>query len=70
MQNWKVLQKKISEMNKDEFIKFVTNNNITMVTTAKLIDLGDDYCIKASCSGITCCDCKKNILNKEYQPPK
>lgn len=69
MQNWEVLQKKISEMKKDEFIGFM-GNNATIQQMRNVLGIEFWDCSRTDCSGRKCKECVKDILNREYQPPK
>ena len=68
MQNWEVAQKKISEMSKDEFIRF-TCTPFKIKSYAELCGLKYD-CSKMSCEIKICSECIRDLLEKEYQPPK
>lgn len=73
MQNWEVVKKKISEMNKDEFVEFISK-----VGASDIQEIGNMCDIKDACNEVDLCcydnwkceDCLKLLLNKEYQPPK
>lgn len=68
MQNWEVVQKKISEMSKEEFIKFATQLSLPQITH---ILNSNKKCGADICCDIGCCDsCKNNYLLEVYQPPK
>lgn len=69
MQNWEVIQKKISEMKKDEFIGFMSNN-VTIQQMRNILGIEFWDCSRTDCSGRKCKECVKDILNREYQPPK
>lgn len=72
MQNWEVAKKRISEMNKDEFIDFIRSADRSAIH--HFADLCDTEmrCREKECfkSGIKCIDCIIDLLEKEYQPPK
>lgn len=65
MKNWEVLQKKISEMEKDAFITFA-NEELFCDTLRDILGINVE-CEKCKYKGGIC---KKELLEDEYQPPK
>ena len=73
MKNWKVLQKKISEMSKDAFITFAKEKlycDTVRYILGVNVECGRCKYRYESRYESGNADCKKVLLEEEYQPPK
>lgn len=70
MQNWEALQKKISEMKKDEFIGIMEKSGVSYSVEELFgIDLPckSRHCVKCN---FECKECMRAFWEEKYQPPK
>lgn len=62
MQNWEVVKKKISELKKEDFIKFIRHTYC--------VSIGQLLGTSINCSKGGCLKCMDRFMKEEYQPPK
>ena len=71
MKNWELVQKKISEMNEEEFFKTLCLNSLTINFIGTVLDNLNIRCRNHKCGeNKSCRECVKEFLNSKYQEPK